>query len=190
MNLDAAPVDPAPVVDALRGFMGDWMATREAFSPVLWRELRRVSGTRLDRAQFELLRFVVHEPSMSLKDLAAATMTTTSTASRLVDCLVNEGMLVRNVPSDDRRVTRIEPTPAGCRLVELSESIGASLLAGPFSAFAIEEIRAFGDTFRKLAPAMRAWARDPGAWALDAQAHRDAAPAAPSNGTTDHGAGR
>jgi DNA-binding MarR family transcriptional regulator len=98
----------------------------EARIAAAWRELRRSAhalraqvlppGWALaDPAQLDALEVVVHR-SARMRDLAAALRVDPSTATRLVDRLVREGLVERGpVPGDARCVT-VRATAAG-RLV-------------------------------------------------------------------------
>ena len=76
------------------------------------------------------------------------------------------------IPPVDRRVTLVTTTNEGKALIDLSEHIGASLLAGPFATLDAESIRVFTDVFTRLAEVIEEWAQEPERWQRDATERR------------------
>ncbi|HXF37097.1 MAG TPA: MarR family transcriptional regulator [Actinomycetota bacterium] len=93
---------------------------------VAWRELRRAGhalraqvlppGSPVaDPAQVDVLEVVVHRPAR-MSDLAAALRVDPSTATRLVDRLVREGLVERVAVPGDARCVTARATPSGRRV--------------------------------------------------------------------------
>ena len=71
---------------------------------------RPVIGTGLTESQAELLRLVGRHPDISVRKAAAELGLAANTASTLVSRLSADGLLVRTVDPDDRRVGRLRLT--------------------------------------------------------------------------------
>lgn len=70
---------------------------------VLRTEFRRVRPKHLTVAQFRALAFIAHQQGCSLSDIAEHMGIALPTASKLVDGLVQPGLMTRQIASDDRR---------------------------------------------------------------------------------------
>lgn len=85
----------------------------------LLRTLRREDdGSGLSAPRLSALSVVVFTGPLSLAELAAAEQVRPPTMSRIVDALVDKGLLSREVDPGNRRSVRIAATDAGTRLLE------------------------------------------------------------------------
>ena len=71
---------------------------------------RPAIGSGLPESQAELLRLVGRQPAISVRQAAAELGLAANTASTLVSRLSADGLLVRTVDPDDRRVGRLRLT--------------------------------------------------------------------------------
>src|ERR1700733_12347994 len=90
-----------------------------------WRELRRgpvrylrqdlygAGPDALDPAQVDSLEVIVTAPKWRMSEIAQALHIDPSTATRMIDRLVDEGMVHRSVEPGDGRVVIISATEAG-----------------------------------------------------------------------------
>ena len=79
------------------------------------RQLRRSAGrgfdaTGLTQSQAEMLRLVGRQPGISVREAATELGLVPNTASTLVSKLAADGLLIRSVDADDRRVGRLRLT--------------------------------------------------------------------------------
>jgi DNA-binding MarR family transcriptional regulator len=97
------------------------------------RQVRRSAvptiGTGLPESQAELLRLVGRQPAISVRQAAAELGLAANTASTLVSRLSAEGLLVRTVDPDDRRVGRLRLTPAAQAVADESRAARRAALA-------------------------------------------------------------
>ncbi|MGY4647508.1 DNA-binding MarR family transcriptional regulator [Mycobacterium sp. URHB0021] len=89
------------------------------------RQLRRSTGRGFDTAgltqsQGEMLRLVGRQPGISVREAAAELSLVPNTASTLVSKLAGDGLLIRTVDTDDRRVGRLRLTERAQRLADES----------------------------------------------------------------------
>jgi DNA-binding MarR family transcriptional regulator len=98
------------------------------------RQLRRATGGGFDTAgltqsQGELLRLVGRRPGISVRESAAELNLVSNTASTLVSRLVADGLLVKTVDADDRRVGRLRLTPEAQRIADESRAARRTALS-------------------------------------------------------------
>jgi DNA-binding MarR family transcriptional regulator len=101
------------------------------------RQLRRTSRgfdtAGLTEAQAELLRLVGRRPGISVREAATELGLVPNTASTLVSRLTSDGLLIREVDEDDRRVGRLRLTDPAQRLADASRAERRAALAEVFS---------------------------------------------------------
>ena len=98
------------------------------------RQLRRSTQQGFDRngltqSQVELLRLVGRQPGISVREAAQELALVPNTASTLVSKLVADGMLVRSVDPDDRRVGRLRLTEPAQQIADESRAARRATLA-------------------------------------------------------------
>ncbi len=99
----------------LERFTAAW----DDFSNALLRARSRAwqQQTPLTPAQYYLLRALSDEPGLGVGEMAAAAGCTSPTATRMLDGLERDGVVVRESASDDRRRTIVSLTARGKRLL-------------------------------------------------------------------------
>jgi DNA-binding MarR family transcriptional regulator len=125
--------------------------------------LTRELGRRLEREcnlsvqWFEVLMRLVRTPGHRLRmsDLAAQTTLTASGLTRVVDRLVDAGLVVRQTCSEDRRVAYAALTAEGeARMAVALPAHLAHIAEVVESVVPPDELAAFSDTLRKLRAAL------------------------------------
>ena len=81
--------------------------------------------------QTAVMRTVIGKPAISLRELSREVSLAHSTVSGIVDRLVTRGMLEREIDAQDKRITRLRPTPAVHTWIELQLP---QLKVGPLQA--------------------------------------------------------
>ena len=89
------------------------MLVRRATDPRANRDVNRAAGIDIERAGAVMLARVEELEPVRLSELAEAAGVDTSTASRQVARLVDDGLVVRSPDPDDGRATAHRLTPAG-----------------------------------------------------------------------------
>lgn len=79
-------------------------------------------GAGLPESQAELLRLVGRQPDISVRRAADELGLAPNTASTLVSRLSNDGLLVRSVDPNDRRVGRLRLTASAQRIADESRA--------------------------------------------------------------------
>jgi DNA-binding MarR family transcriptional regulator len=98
------------------------------------RQLRRSTGGGFDAAgltqsQGEMLRLVGRQPGISVREAATELGLVPNTASTLVSKLAADGLLVRTVDSDDRRVGRLRLNEPAQRIADESRAARRAALS-------------------------------------------------------------
>lgn len=97
------------------------------------RQLRRTGRgfdtAGLTEAQAELLRLVGRRPGVSVREAATELGLVANTASTLVSKLASDGLLIRAVDEDDRRVGRLRLAESAQRLADASRAQRRAALA-------------------------------------------------------------
>jgi MarR family transcriptional regulator, organic hydroperoxide resistance regulator len=99
----------------LKRFTAAW----DDFSNALLRARSRAwqQQTPLTPAQYYLLLALSHEPELGVGEMAAAAGCTSPTATRMLDGLARDGVVVREPSNEDRRRTIVSLTAKGKRLL-------------------------------------------------------------------------
>ncbi|WP_083409637.1 MarR family winged helix-turn-helix transcriptional regulator [Mycolicibacterium rutilum] len=108
------------------------------------RQLRRSAGRGFDangltQSQVELLRLVGRRPGISVREAAAELALVPNTASTLVSKLAADGMLVRTVDADDRRIGRLHLAEHAQRIADESRAARRATLAAVLDDMSVEQ---------------------------------------------------
>jgi DNA-binding MarR family transcriptional regulator len=98
------------------------------------RQLRRSTGSGFDtsgvtQSQAEMLRLVGRQPGISVREAATELALMPNTASTLVSKLAADGLLIRTVDADDRRVGRLRLTEPAQRIADESRAARRAALS-------------------------------------------------------------
>ena len=136
--------------------------TSEVFDVVgrFRRQLRRSTGRGFDAAgltqsQAELLRLVGRQPGISVQEAATELGLVPNTASTLVSKLAADGLLIRSVDADDRRVGRLRLTEPAQRIADESRASRRATLAAVVDELDAEQAEHLALGLRVLAEMTR-----------------------------------
>lgn len=108
-----------PAVQAQATDLERFTEAWEEFTGALLHARSRASqqGAPLSHAQYHLLLALSHEPGMGVGEMAAAAGCASPTATRILDGLERDGVVVRESSTEDRRRTIVSLTAKGKRLL-------------------------------------------------------------------------
>ncbi len=136
--------------------IGDIATRLHAASIRLLRTLRREdAGSGLSAPRLSALSVIAFAGPMSLSELAAAEQVQPPTMSRMVDFLVEAGLVTRQTVAEDRRSVRITATTKGRRLMEAGRERRLRALAMRLEGLAASERRALARGVEILETVMR-----------------------------------
>jgi len=112
-------------------------------------------GTGLPESQAELLRLVGRQPGISVRQAATELGLAANTASTLVSRLSADGLLVRTVDPDDRRVGRLRLTESAQRIADESRAARRAALGAVLERLDEDQIERLTDGLAVLADVTR-----------------------------------
>ena len=116
-----------------------------------------LAGAGVGPIQQLVLRCVRSAGPLRLGELATKANMTPSNASKIVTELVNAGLVERQVPDDDRRVTLLRLTLDGEALAVRLEQVGAEMLSERLEPFSHEEVDQLHQLLGRLADRVDTW---------------------------------
>jgi DNA-binding MarR family transcriptional regulator len=124
------------------------------------RQARRSSGapgigTGLPESQAELLRLVGRQPGISVRHAADELGLAPNTASTLVSRLSTDGLLLRSVDPDDRRVGRLRLTASAQRMADETRAARRATLGAILERLDADQIDKLTDGLAVLADVTR-----------------------------------
>ena len=120
------------------------------------------AGLGLSMTQLRVLFILRAEEGLSAGALAERLSVTPSTLTRIMDRLVRNDLVRREVDDDDRRLVRHRLTSAGLRTVEEMERTGRARMNQIFGRLSHEELQRLVLALRDLAAAAEAVEADEG----------------------------
>lgn len=111
----------------------------------LARQMRQQTDTGLSPTLLAALATIESAGPLTLGDLAAREQVAPPTITRAVTGLEAEGLVVRRIDQDDRRVARVEVTPAGRKLLERARTRKNAWLARRLRALPSEDAERLAD---------------------------------------------
>ena len=107
----------------------------------LLRRLRREdAATGLPAPRLSALSVIVFRGPLTLTDLAAAEQVRPPTMTRVVAALEADGLVTREIDSEDRRIARVRATPRGVRVLEEGRLRRVEALAQELAALADRDL--------------------------------------------------
>jgi DNA-binding MarR family transcriptional regulator len=124
------------------------------------RQARRAGGTAgigtgLPESQAELLRLIARQPGISVRGAADELGLAPNTTSTLVSRLAGDGLLVRSVDPDDRRVGRLRLTESAQRVADESRAARRKALGAALQRLDADQIATLTDGLAVLADVTR-----------------------------------
>ncbi len=112
-------------------------------------------GSGLPESHAELLRLVGRQPDISVREAATELGLAPNTASTLVSRLSGDGLLVRTVDPDDRRVGRLRLTEPAQRLADESRAVRRAALRAALARLDPDQRDRLGEGIAVLAELTR-----------------------------------
>ena len=133
-----------------------WLVLARAARAVEARALRSIADTGLGASDFGVLEVLLHEGALPVNAIGRKLLLTSGSITTCVDRLARRGLVARRDDPDDRRVRRVELTPAGRALIEPAFARHAADLDAMMQVLTGEERGALVALLRKLGTAATA----------------------------------
>jgi len=126
-------------------FINDFLGSTQVFASsvnnvIEQRLLREVGPPDLTFSQFKLLKLVAHTDAQTIGDVATFLSISNAAASKAVDRLVRQGLLVRKEAQQDRRAIQLSLTPTSRRVLADYDAAKDDKLASVFRQFSTAEL--------------------------------------------------
>jgi MarR family transcriptional regulator, 2-MHQ and catechol-resistance regulon repressor len=130
-----------------------WLVLARAARAVEARALRSIVDTGLGASDFGVLEMLLHKGALPVNEIGRKLLLTSGSITTCVDRLARRGLVARRDDPDDRRVRRVELTPAGRALIEPAFARHAADLDTVVQALTGEERGTLVALLRKLGTA-------------------------------------
>jgi DNA-binding MarR family transcriptional regulator len=114
------------------------------------RLLRDVGPPQLTFSQFKLLKLVAHTDAQTIGDVAAFLRVSNAAASKAVDKLVRQGLLVRKEAQRDRRAIRLSLTTSSRHVLAAYNAAKDRKLASVFRQYSAEDLQRTAELLDRL----------------------------------------
>jgi DNA-binding MarR family transcriptional regulator len=138
-------------LELINDFLGSAHVFSSSVNNVIEEQLLRQVGPRqLTFSQFKLLKLVALTDAQTVGDVAAFLGVSNPAASKAVDKLVRQGLLVRSEAPEDRRAIQLSLTESSRRLLAAYDAAKDRKLAGVFRPFSPADLRRTADLLDRL----------------------------------------
>jgi MarR family 2-MHQ and catechol resistance regulon transcriptional repressor len=124
-------------------FMKSYHALREV-------DARSISASGLCLSDFAILEMLLHKGPLPVNTIGRKIMLTSGSITTAIDRLENKRFVRRQACPDDRRVTLVQLTPTGRKLIEKIFKMHAAHLEKAFEPLSATERAALGTFLKKI----------------------------------------
>jgi DNA-binding MarR family transcriptional regulator len=141
----------ACTTEFINNFLGSTQVFASSVNNVIEeRLLREVGPPQLTFAQFKLLKLVALTDAQTIGDVAAFLSVSNAAASKAVDKLVRQGLLVRKEAPEDRRAIQLSLTPSSRRVLAAYDTAKDRKLASIFNRFSAPDLERTAELLDRL----------------------------------------
>jgi len=138
-------------LELINDFLGSAQVFASSVNNVIEeRLLRQVGPRQLTFSQFKLLKLLALTDAQTIGDVAAFLGVSNPAASKAVDKLVRQGLLVRSEAQADRRATELSLTESSRRVLAAYDAAKNRKLAGVFRQFSPADLRRTSELLDQL----------------------------------------
>ena len=137
--------------DLINDFLGSTHVFASSVNDVIEeRLLREVGPPQLTFSQFKLLKLVALTDAQTIGDVAAFLRVSNAAASKAVDKLVRQGLLVREEAQSDRRAIQLSLTASSRKVLAAYNAAKDRKLASVFRQFSAQDLQRTADLLDRL----------------------------------------
>jgi DNA-binding MarR family transcriptional regulator len=141
----------AHTAELFNDFLGSTQVFASSVNDVIEeRLLREVGPPQLTFSQFKLLKLVALTDAQTIGDVAAFLSVSNAAASKAVDKLVRQGLLVRKEAQRDRRAIQLSLTASSRRMLAAYNAAKDRKLARVFRQFSAQDLQQTADLLDRL----------------------------------------
>jgi DNA-binding MarR family transcriptional regulator len=144
-------ISMAGAVELINDFLGSAQVFASSVNNVIEEQvLRQVGPRELTFSQFKLLKLVALTDAQTIGDVAVFLGVSNPAASKAVDKLVRQGLLLRREDQADRRAIQLSLTESSRRLLAAYDTARDHKLAGIFGQFSSADLRRTAELLDRL----------------------------------------
>jgi DNA-binding MarR family transcriptional regulator len=141
----------AHTAELINDFLGSTHVFASSVNDVIEeRLLREVGPPQLTFSQFKLLKLVALTDGQTIGDVAAFLRVSNAAASKAVDKLVRQDLLVRTEAQSDRRAIQLSLTPSSRQVLAAYNAAKDRKLASVFRQFSARDLRQTADLLDRI----------------------------------------
>jgi len=141
----------AHTAELLNDFLGSTHVFASSVNDVIEeRLLREVGPPQLTFSQFKLLKLVALTDAQTIGDVAAFLRVSNAAASKAVDKLVRQGLLVREEAQSDRRAIQLSLTASSRKVLAAYNAAKDRKLASVFREYSAEDLQRTAELLDRL----------------------------------------
>ncbi len=141
----------ARTAEIINDFLGSTHVFASSVNDVIEeRLLREVGPPQLTFSQFKLLKLVALTDAQTIGDVAAFLRVSNAAASKAVDKLVRQGLLIRKEAQSDRRAIQLSLTASSRQVLAAYNSAKDRKLARVFRSFSPQDLQRTADLLDRL----------------------------------------
>ena len=141
----------ARTAELINDFLGSTQVFASSVNDIVEKRLLREVGPRqLTSSQFKLLKLVALTDAQTIGDVAAFLGVSNAAASKAVDKLVRQGLLLRNEAQRDRRAIQLSLTASSRRVLAAYDAAKDRKLTSVFRHFSPQDLRRTADLLDRL----------------------------------------
>jgi DNA-binding MarR family transcriptional regulator len=141
----------ARAIELINDFLGSTQVFASSLNDVIEEDLLRQVGPRqLTFSQFKLLKLVALSEAQTIGDVAAFLGVSNPAASKAVDKLVRQDLLVRREAEADRRAIQLSLTEPSRRLLAIYDAAKNRKLSALFRQFSPRDLRRTAELLDRL----------------------------------------
>jgi DNA-binding MarR family transcriptional regulator len=141
----------ASTAELINDFLGSTQVFTSSVNEVIEaRLLREVGPPQLTFSQFKLLKLVALTDAQTIGDVAAFLRVSNAAASKAVDKLVRQGLLVRKEAQSDRRAIQLSLTASSRQVLAAYNAAKDRKLSSVFREFRAEDLQRTADLLDRL----------------------------------------
>jgi DNA-binding MarR family transcriptional regulator len=145
----------AHTAELINDFLGSTHVFASSVNEVIEeRLLREVGPPQLTFSQFKLLKLVALTDAQTIGDVAAFLRVSNAAASKAVDKLVRQGLLVRNEARSDRRAIQLSLTASSRRVLAAYNAAKDRKLSSVFRRYSAEDLQRTAELLDRLTAAI------------------------------------
>jgi MarR family transcriptional regulator, 2-MHQ and catechol-resistance regulon repressor len=127
-----------------------WLILMKSYHALRQVDARSICDSGLGLSDFAVLEMLLHKGPLPVNTIGRKIMLTSGSITTAIDRLEKKRFVRRQACPDDRRVTFVQLTPAGCKLIEKVFKLHTAHLEKAFEPLSKHERSTLGTLLKKI----------------------------------------